>query len=209
MRRPHFTIASLLAVIGILGVALAALRNPSYLWANVTFSLAFAALVLAIINAVYGRGARRAYWVGFTLCGGTYFAVCWMPGLHESVCPRLATEVIFDFLYPHIAPPSPTPPPSMRMGRRLAVNGQLMNQTMMNQMRARNGGMGGMGGGGIGGMGGGGIGGMGGGMGGMGGGGMGGMGGGGMGGMAGMAPIARSRKPLVRLEQVRPHHRRR
>ena len=98
----------------------------------------------------------------------------------------------------------------MRMGRRLAVNGQLMNQTMMNQMRARNGGMGGMGGGGIGGMGGGGIGGMGGGMGGMGGGGMGGMGGGGMGAeWLDRHPAVLSLKPLVRLEQVRPHHRRR
>ena len=111
MRRPHFTIASLLAVIGILGVALAALRNPSYLWANVTSrrhsppsSWQSSTPSMAEEPAVPDR-------VGFTLCGGTYFAVCWMPGLHESVCPRLATEVIFDFLYPHIAPPSPTPPP--------------------------------------------------------------------------------------------------
>jgi hypothetical protein len=131
MQRPRFSIASLLVVIGILGVALAALRNPSYLWANVTFSLAFASLVVAIVNAVYGRSARRAYWLGFTVCGGAYFAVCSLPGLCQEVCPRLATEVIFDLLYPYMAPtvppPPPVPPPSMTMG-------QMMNQ-MMGQAR--------------------------------------------------------------------------
>ena len=126
MRRPHFSIASLLAVIGILGVALAALVNPSYLWANVTFSMAFAAIVLAIINTVYGREARRAYWLGFSLCGGIYFAVCSVPSLRDSLCPRLATEAIFDFLYPHMAPPMPTPSGMVTMQRMLSGNAQMM-----------------------------------------------------------------------------------
>ena len=47
MRLPRFSIASILAVIAIFAVALAALRSPSYLWANVTFSLALCALVVA------------------------------------------------------------------------------------------------------------------------------------------------------------------
>ena len=117
MRRPHFTIASLLAVIGVLGIALAALRNPSYLWANVTFSLALAALVLATINAVYGRGARRAYWLGFTLCGGTEPSDLLVPGLRESVCPRLATEAGSSTCSdPQVAPPFLPPPPSDQDG---------------------------------------------------------------------------------------------
>src|SRR5262249_47811250 len=110
LRRPRFSIASLLVVIGILGVALAALRNPSYLWANVTFTMAFASLVLAIVNPISGRAARRAYWLGFPVSGGAYFAVCSLPGLRDSVCPRLATEVIFDLLYPNMAPPIPPAP---------------------------------------------------------------------------------------------------
>ena len=104
MRLPRFTIASVLAVIAILAVALAALRSPSYLWVNVTFSLALGALVVGIVNAIYGRDAGRAYWVGFSLCGGIYFAICSLPGLRDSVCPRLVTEVVFDFLYPHLSP---------------------------------------------------------------------------------------------------------
>jgi hypothetical protein len=108
MRLPRFSIASISAVIAIFAVALAALRSPSYLWANVTFSLALGALVVAIINVIYGRGAGRAYWLGFTLCGGIYLAICSFPGLHDSVCPRLVTEVVLDFLYPHLSPAETT-----------------------------------------------------------------------------------------------------
>ncbi len=110
MRLPRFSIANLLALIAILAVALAALRSPSYLWANVTFSLALGAVVVAAINVVYGHGASRAYWVGFVLCGGVYLAVCSLPVIRESVCTRLATEAVLDFLYPHLAPASTAPP---------------------------------------------------------------------------------------------------
>ena len=65
MRLPRFSIASVLAVIAIFAVALAALRSPSYIWANVTFSLALGALFVGVINVVYVRGAGRAYWLGF------------------------------------------------------------------------------------------------------------------------------------------------
>jgi hypothetical protein len=116
MRRPRSSIGSALRIIGILGVALAAFRDPSYLWANITFSTAFAALVLAIVNVLYSRGARRAYWTGFALCGWAYFAICSVPGLRESLCPRLVTEVIFDVLYPHVAPQPPPPAPGMVRG---------------------------------------------------------------------------------------------
>ena len=142
MRRPRFSIASLLVVIGILGVALAALRNPSYLWANITFTMAFASLVLATVNAIYGRDARRAYWLGFTVSGGAYFAVCSLPGLRDSVCPRLATEVIFDLLYPNMAPPippAPSQPPAMA-GVGMGNYGSMMGQMMMRQMMGQAGG---------------------------------------------------------------------
>jgi hypothetical protein len=106
---PRYSIASILAVIAIVAVALAALRTPSYLWANVTSSLALGTLVVAVINVIYSREGVRAYWVGFSLCGGIYFAVCTLPGLHDSVCPRLATEVALDLLYPHVSPASAAP----------------------------------------------------------------------------------------------------
>jgi hypothetical protein len=110
MRGPRFSIGTLLAVIAILGVAMAALRNPSYLWAALTFTAALLAVLAATASAIFARGARRAYWLGFSLFGGTYLAICTAPGLHDAVCPRLATEALFDFLYPLMAPADPVAP---------------------------------------------------------------------------------------------------
>jgi hypothetical protein len=106
MRRPRFSIASMLVVIGILGVALAAHRSPSHLWANAVYTFAFGTLLVAIVNAVYGWREQRAFWMGFLLCGGAYFAVYSVPGLRDSVCPRLVTVAILDFLYPHNITPA-------------------------------------------------------------------------------------------------------
>jgi hypothetical protein len=109
MRMPRFSISTLLVVIAILGVAMAALRSPSYLWANVTFTIALLAILTAVASAIVARGAHRAYWLGFSLFGGTYLAICAGPGLNEAVCPRLATETLLDFVYPLIAPKEPAP----------------------------------------------------------------------------------------------------
>jgi hypothetical protein len=134
MRLPRFSIASLLVIIGILGVALAALRNPSYLWANVLFTVAFGSLILAVVNAIYGSGAGRAYWLGFTICGGAYFAACSIPGLRDSVSPRLVSELLFDVLYPSFRLPEPTPSPAPARGM-MAMMGQMQMTGMMNQMQ--------------------------------------------------------------------------
>ena len=101
MRRPRFSIASMLVVIGILGVALAAHRSPSHLWANAVYTVAFGTLLVAIVNAVFGWREQRAFWMGFLVCGGAYFGVYSVPGIRDSVCPRLVTVAILDLLYPH------------------------------------------------------------------------------------------------------------
>jgi hypothetical protein len=106
MRRPRISIASVLVVIGIVGVALAAHRNPSHLWANGLYTLAFGTLLVAAVNVVYGWAERRAYWMGFLICGGAYFVVCSVPGLRDSVGPRLVTVAILDLLYPHNSTPT-------------------------------------------------------------------------------------------------------
>ena len=72
-------------------------------------------MVVAIINVVYCREAGRAYWLGFSLCGGIYLTVCSVPTLRDSVCTRLVTETILDFLYPLLSPTS-TPPPTFTPG---------------------------------------------------------------------------------------------
>src|SRR5260370_36124608 len=105
MRPPRFSLAALLAVVAFCGVAFAALHSPSYLWANAMFTVALGALVIAAINVLYSQGRVRAFWARLLIAGGTYFAVCSLPGLRETVCPRLFTEPVFDFMYALVAPP--------------------------------------------------------------------------------------------------------
>jgi hypothetical protein len=124
MRATRFSIGSLLAVIGIFGVALAALRNPSYLWANAAFTTALLAVTAAVVNTVYGRGGKRAYWLGFALFGGTYLSICSIPALCDLVCPRLVTEAILSVIYPFMAPH--TPSPSSPFPATAVINGSLV-----------------------------------------------------------------------------------
>jgi hypothetical protein len=116
----RFTIAQLIAFVAVCGVAFGALRSPSYLWANALYTTAFAALLIAMINVVIGRGSSRAYWVGFLIAGGIYFVAYSVPALREPVCPHLLTEPILDLIYPYVSPSQP--PPAARTTIALAWN---------------------------------------------------------------------------------------
>ena len=65
----RFSLRGLMVLIVLLGIALAALHFPTPLWASIWFSLPLGMLTLAIPAAIYGRGERRAFWVGFACCG--------------------------------------------------------------------------------------------------------------------------------------------
>jgi hypothetical protein len=105
LRAPRFSIGSLLTVIAILGVGFAALRSPSPVWASAIFTVTAVTLVAAASNAIFGRGARRAYWLGFALFGGAYFYLTMSSN-------QLVTETMLDLLYAHVGPQVPQPPPA-------------------------------------------------------------------------------------------------
>jgi hypothetical protein len=141
MKWPRFTIRGLIIVIAILGVTLAALLSPSQLVANAVFSLALGSLLVATVNVfISGWEAGRAHWLGFFCVGGVYFAICFVPGLRESICPRLVTEAVLDFAYPIVAPSElPAVPPTgattagsgaTSMNAAVAMNMMMQGQTM-------------------------------------------------------------------------------
>jgi hypothetical protein len=135
MKWPSFSIRGLIIVIAILGVALAALRSPSLLVANAVFSLALGSLLVATVNVVIsGWEAGRAYWLGFFCAGGVYFAVCFIPGLRESICPRLVTEAVLDFAYPFIAPSEPPAVPPTMATNAGSGTGPMNTTVAMNMM---------------------------------------------------------------------------
>jgi hypothetical protein len=99
MRRPRFTIASLLVFVLFLAFGLAALRESTEVWDVAVFGVTFLLLLTSVLLAVHRTGPRRAYWLGFALFGGAYLAA----GLIPPVGARLPTSkglVYLDSLVP-------------------------------------------------------------------------------------------------------------
>jgi hypothetical protein len=85
MRKPRFSIASLLAVILVLGVGIAALRESSDLWDNGLFSVLLGILLTSILLATHQTESRRAYWLGFALFGSVYLGLSLVPPIESRL----------------------------------------------------------------------------------------------------------------------------
>jgi hypothetical protein len=116
MNRMRFSIASLLVWVALLGVGITALRSASPLWANALFSLAIGTLTVSILAAVYRKGRRRAFWVGFATCGWVYMLLSLGPDSDALASPFLITTAILDLLYPKVVPPPAAAPAGPGMG---------------------------------------------------------------------------------------------
>ncbi len=102
--RPRFSIAALMGIVVVCAVGIAALRYASELWENILFTLTLGLLAFALLGAIYRRGPRRAFWVGFALIGWGYLLLGFGPWCAEQVRPHLITTWLVDRLYPSIAP---------------------------------------------------------------------------------------------------------
>lgn len=109
--KPRFRIAGLVVTVAFFGLAFAALRSPSQLWANGLYSALCITLIVAAIRTVFDRDESRVFWAGFLIAAGAYFVVYSVTPLRESICPRLLTEPLLDIVYAAVAPELPPPPP--------------------------------------------------------------------------------------------------
>jgi len=94
MRRIRFNIASLLAVIFVVGVGFAALRESSDLWESGLFTVTLGSLLISILLAVHRPESRRAFWIGFALFGWIYLGLTLMPSIES----RLITTKALTYL---------------------------------------------------------------------------------------------------------------
>jgi hypothetical protein len=103
MRR--FTILSLMGLVLILAVAIAALRNADDYWAG--GSLLGTALLIGVtaLGAVYHSGRRRAGRLGFATFASGYFALAFL-GLSDRNLARLPTTWLLDYVHQRVAPPT-------------------------------------------------------------------------------------------------------
>jgi hypothetical protein len=85
MRRPRFTIGSLLAFVLLSAVAIGALRESTELWDSGVFSFTLVLLSLSVLLTVHRREGARAFWLGFALCGWVYLAASLVPAVGERL----------------------------------------------------------------------------------------------------------------------------
>lgn len=79
MKRLRIRIAGLMLLLLPIAIGLAALRDPSELWASVLFSLTVLALLVSALGTAARRGASRMAFLGFTLFGITYLMLAFGP----------------------------------------------------------------------------------------------------------------------------------
>jgi hypothetical protein len=88
VQRFRVTIAGLMLCVLYLGFALAALTNPTPLWAEAWLTAALAVLAVAVLGAIYsGQRHRRVFWGGFAIVGGGFMALNLFPANPPHLLP--------------------------------------------------------------------------------------------------------------------------
>ena len=85
MRRIRLTISSLLAIVLVIGVGFAALRESNEIWDSGVFTLTLGVLLISILLAVHRIESRRAFWIGFALFGWTYLGLSLVPSIESRL----------------------------------------------------------------------------------------------------------------------------
>ncbi len=57
------------------------MREASDIWDSAVFSLVQGAVLLSILRAIHCTAGRRAFWLGFAICGGAYLWLSVMPAI--------------------------------------------------------------------------------------------------------------------------------
>ena len=87
MGRIRVSLAGLMGMVLISGIAFAALRDLSESGAGVLLLVTLAILATAILGVVYRRDAKRAWWLGFGLYGWGYLTLAFGPWFSTEMKP--------------------------------------------------------------------------------------------------------------------------
>jgi hypothetical protein len=98
MSNLRFSMARLMGVVVAAAVGLAALVKPSPTWAGAIFLVTSGVLGLAIVGALYRRGAPQAWWVGFCVFGWGYLLLVASSGGGIFHFPSLPTSQLLTVL---------------------------------------------------------------------------------------------------------------
>jgi hypothetical protein len=94
----QFSLASLMALMCLTGLAVSALINFSPLWASAWFTLTLFSLAAANLLVLCGT-RNRHFWLGFTFCGWIYFGVAFVPWFRQCDAPPMLTTWAISWLH--------------------------------------------------------------------------------------------------------------
>jgi hypothetical protein len=124
MRR--LSIAALMTVVLVCGLAAAALRDASQTWAGLLTLVTLGLLGFALLGILHRRGSARAFWQGFALFGWGYGVLAFGPWFVDQVQPKLPTTQLLGYLYGKL---HPTPASGVQLagtwGQAVTVNGNV------------------------------------------------------------------------------------
>jgi hypothetical protein len=95
--RDALILGPILATLGIVGYL--ALRAPNDWWAAGFSTAVGAALLFAVLAAIFRAKATRAFWTGFAAFGATYAVMVGAPGLGDEIRPLLVTSDVLNRIY--------------------------------------------------------------------------------------------------------------
>jgi hypothetical protein len=72
---PRVSIASLMFVVVLVAVGIAALRNPSYWGTSAIYSVTLALLIFSTAGVIFRKGESRLHWAGMAFFGWSYLIV--------------------------------------------------------------------------------------------------------------------------------------
>jgi hypothetical protein len=101
MTRLRISIAGLMAVVLIVAVGFAALRNANQAWASGMFYLVVVLLPTSLLRGIAGRGRERLACIGFAVFGWSYLLMAFWPN-HGIPLPVLPTSALVEGLYPYL-----------------------------------------------------------------------------------------------------------
>ena len=101
----RFTILSLMGLVLVLGVAIAALRNADDYWAGGMILATPFLLSVALIGGLFGEERLRARRLGFAILGGGYFVLVFL-GLAAPNLDRLPTTRLLAYVHQRVGPPT-------------------------------------------------------------------------------------------------------
>jgi hypothetical protein len=93
-----FSVRTLMTLVLLIAIGLAALRNANGIWAAMMLTVACGAVASAVMGALILRGKERYGWAGFAVFGGGYLAIAIGPCLGDAYQSHLGTTAMLDYV---------------------------------------------------------------------------------------------------------------